>query len=106
MLRALKYFIACLASFPFLVPNSPSRPVSHPVIPTRHHPSQVPIRSTFPSVNSPAPWNAGFSRQPARSTFPSVNSPAPWNAGFSRQPTSVPYFPYEDCPASFPQCQT
>ena len=84
MLRALKYFIACLASFSFFVPHSPSRPVSQPVRPSRQHLAPV----------------------PARSTFPSVNSPAPWNAGISRQPTSVPYFPYEDCPASFPQCQT
>ena len=43
---------------------------------------------------------------PVGSTFPTVELLAPWNAGFSRQTTSLRWSPYESCPASFPQCQT
>ena len=108
MLRAQKLFTACLASLSFFVPHSPSTPLPDPVRPTRHLPVQAPTRSTFPTLNSPAPWNAGFSRQPLpdRSTFPSLNplDLLPAKAGVPQVP--VPYFPYEDCPASLPQCQT
>ena len=135
MLRALHIFIACLASFPFLVSSPRSFPRWYPASPAplidgkallvgtsegwclegvsrvltgKQQPPQLPLGSTFPAVELLTPRNAGFSRQPLpdRSTFPSLNPLDLLPAKAGVPQVPVPYFPYESSPASFPECQT